>query len=76
MWYKCIPTAVIGYVITLSIARKYGRKHGYKVNASQEMIAMGTSNIFAGFFHCIPAAASVTRSDLQERAGGKTQVCH
>ncbi len=75
MWSKCIPTAVVGYTITLSVAKTYGKKHGYKIDANQEMIAMGATNIFAGFFQCIPAASSLPRSALQETAGGKTQVC-
>jgi len=74
MWDKCIPTAIVGYTITLSVGRIYGQKHGYKVDSNQEMIAMGATNIFAAFFQCIPAAASLPRSALQETAGGKTQV--
>src|SRR5882724_11037256 len=74
MWDKCIATAIVGYTITLSVCKIYGKKHGYKTNANQEMIAMGTTNIISSFFQCIPSAASLPRSALQETAGGKTQV--
>ncbi len=75
LWAKCIPTAIVGYAITLSIAKIFGRKHGYKIDPNQEMIAMGATNIFAGFFQCLPSASELPRSALQETAGGKTQVC-
>ena len=40
----------------------------------QELIATGTANIFGSFFSCYPIAASVSRSSVQDSAGGKTQV--
>ena len=74
MWDKCIATAIVGYTITLSVCQIYGKKHGYKTDPNQEMIAMGATNIISAFFQCIPSAASLPRSALQETAGGKTQV--
>lgn len=40
----------------------------------QELIAYGAGNIFGSFFSCYPYAASVSRSSVQESAGGRTQV--
>lgn len=40
----------------------------------QELIATGAGNIFGSFFSCYPIAASVSRSSVQDSAGGKTQV--
>ncbi|CAG2176528.1 unnamed protein product [Oppiella nova] len=74
MWDKCIATAIVGYTITLSVGKIYGKKHGYKVDPNQEMIAMGAANMISSTFQCIPCAASLPRSALQETAGGKTQV--
>ncbi|CAG2180660.1 unnamed protein product, partial [Oppiella nova] len=74
MWEKCIATAIVGYTITLSVGKIYGKKHGYKVDPNQEMIAMGAANMISSTFQCIPCAASLPRSALQETAGGKTQV--
>ncbi|CAG2114314.1 unnamed protein product, partial [Medioppia subpectinata] len=81
MWSKCIATAIVGYTITLSVCKMYGKKHGYKTDANQEMtdanqemVAMGAANMISSTFQCIPCAASLPRSALQETAGGKTQV--
>jgi MFS superfamily sulfate permease-like transporter len=44
------------------------------ISHQQELIAYGAGNIFGSFFSCYPYAASVSRSSVQESAGGKTQV--
>ena len=50
------------------------RKHKYKINPTQELLAIGASNIFASFFSCFVGGASMARSSVQENSGGKTQV--
>jgi len=74
MWDKCIATAIVGYTIFLSVCKTYGKKHGYNIDANQEMIAMGGTNIISSFFQCLPSASSLPRSALQDIGGGKTQI--
>lgn len=76
MWHRCIPTAVVTFTQTLSIGRLYGAKHNYKIDANQEMVALGVANIWGSFFKCLPCSASIPRSAVQESGGGKTQVHH
>ncbi|OQR69759.1 sulfate transporter-like [Tropilaelaps mercedesae] len=66
--------AFIAYVISLSLGKTFARRNGYSIDANQELIAMGGANMFGSFFDCFPCAASLSRSSLQEKAGGKTQV--
>ncbi|XP_023238652.1 solute carrier family 26 member 10-like, partial [Centruroides sculpturatus] len=40
----------------------------------EELLALGSANIFSSFFLCYPCATSMSRSLVQERAGGKTQL--
>lgn len=35
---------------------------------------MGGANVFGSFIDCFPCAASLSRSSVQEKAGGKTQL--
>ncbi len=74
LWYRCIPTAVVAYTITLSVGKLYATKHNYKVDPNQEMIALGACNLWGSIFSCIPSSASIPRSSVQESGGGKTQV--
>ena len=67
-----IPVAIISYVIGQSLGTMFGAKHGYTVDPNQELIAQGASNIFGGFFSCLPMASSLARSLVQEDSGGKS----
>lgn len=74
VWIRSIPLALVGYVITLSVGQFYGGKHGYVVDPNQELIALGSCNLIGSFFGCLPSAASLPRSAIQENTGGKTQI--
>ncbi|XP_060930629.1 solute carrier family 26 member 6-like [Limanda limanda] len=66
--------SVVGYGIVISLGRIFALKYGYKVDSNQELIALGLSNSFGGIFQCLSISTSISRSEIQERAGGKTQV--
>lgn len=40
----------------------------------QELVALGLSNLVGGVFQCFPVSCSMSRSLVQESAGGNTQV--
>lgn len=69
-----IAIAIVSYSIVMSMALIFAKKHGYEVQANQELLAMGMCNITASLFSCIPIACSLSRSLIQEQTGGKTQV--
>ncbi|XP_061536378.1 solute carrier family 26 member 6 [Phycodurus eques] len=66
--------AVVGYGIAISLGRIFALKYGYKVDSSQELIALGLSNSIGSLFQCITVSCSISRSMVQESTGGKTQV--
>ncbi|KAM8930372.1 solute carrier family 26 member 6-like isoform 2-T2 [Pelodytes ibericus] len=66
--------AVVGYTITISLAKMFAIKHGYKVDSNQELIALGLSNLVGSFFHCFAVTASMSRSLVQESTGCNTQI--
>ena len=45
----------------------------YKVDANQELVALGSTNLISSFFKCLPSAASLTRSAIQESSGGESK---
>uniref|UniRef100_A0A8C5CKE4 Solute carrier family 26 member 6, like 2 n=1 Tax=Gadus morhua TaxID=8049 RepID=A0A8C5CKE4_GADMO len=65
---------IVAYAISISISKTMALKHGYKVDSNQELVALGLSNVFGAFFQCYVVTASLSRSLVQESAGGKTQV--
>ncbi|XP_063147792.1 solute carrier family 26 member 6 [Candoia aspera] len=66
--------AIVSYVLCISLGKMFALKHGYSVDSSQELIALGLSNIAGGFFHCYSISCSLSRSLVQESTGGQSQV--
>lgn len=66
--------SIVAYMLSLSMAKIFAQKHNYNVDATQELYAMGASNIFGSFFSCSPICASLARSLIQEAVGGVTQL--
>ncbi|XP_065352127.1 prestin-like [Cloeon dipterum] len=71
---QSLPIAIVGYAITISVATILAKKSKYEIRPNQEFLAYGCCNIFASFFSCIPVAGSISRSIVQHKVGGKTQI--
>ncbi|UJR16211.1 hypothetical protein I4U23_003121 [Adineta vaga] len=67
-----ITIAAVSFSISISMAKMFSRKHGYRVSSNQELLAYGMSNVVSSFFQCYPNAGSLSRSVVQEGSGGKT----
>ncbi|CAH2275795.1 chloride anion exchanger-like [Pelobates cultripes] len=69
-----ISIAIVGFAVAFSVAQVYAIKHNYTIDANQELIAFGLSNIVCGAFKGFVASTSLARSSVQESTGGKTQI--
>ncbi|XP_052757673.1 prestin isoform X2 [Galleria mellonella] len=65
---------IVTYTITMSMALIFASKEKYEIDANQELLALGASNVFGSFFCCAPFCASLSRSYIQYQAGSKTCV--
>ncbi|CAB3220322.1 unnamed protein product [Arctia plantaginis] len=65
---------MVTYSITLSMGLIFAVKEKYEIDANQELLAMGASNLFGAFFSCAPFCASLSRSYIQYSAGCKTLI--
>lgn len=74
LWLRTIPMAIVAYAITYSTGKTFAAKHNYEIDSNQELLAIGTTNTISSFFSCLPTAASLSRSAVQESVGGKTQM--
>ena len=66
--------AMVGYTVSVSMALIFAQKFSYEINFNQELFAMGIGNLLGSFFSCIPFAASLSRSTIQQTVGGRTQL--
>ncbi|VDL96560.1 unnamed protein product [Schistocephalus solidus] len=69
-----IVIALVVFSISYSLAAVYAKKLGYAVEANQELLAYGMTNILSSFFLCFPAAASLSRSALTVSMNGMSEI--
>ncbi|KAF3912533.1 Pendrin [Dactylellina cionopaga] len=70
-----LPAAIIVLLIEhIAISKSFGRVNGYQINPSQELIAIGVTNIFGPFFGAYPATGSFSRTAIKAKAGVRTPV--
>lgn len=79
-WLALVPSAVgivlVAYSEALGVAREFADKHGYDVDADQELSAHGLTNLVSGLLGGMVAAGSMSASAVKERAGARSQVAN
>ncbi|XP_023774727.1 prestin isoform X2 [Cyanistes caeruleus] len=69
-----VAIAVVGFSMTVSMAKTFALKHDYTIDGNQELIALGICNSVGSFFQTFSVTCSMSRSLVQESTGGKTQI--
>lgn len=68
-----LPAAVIVMLVEhIAIAKSFGRVNNYSVDPSQEMVAIGMTNIFGAFLGAYPSTGSFSRTAINSKAGVRT----
>ncbi|KAK4243377.1 sulfate transporter family-domain-containing protein [Corynascus novoguineensis] len=68
-----IPTTILVLLIEhIAISKSFGRVNNYIINPSQELVAIGFSNIFGPFLGGYPATGSFSRTAIKAKAGVRT----
>jgi len=66
--------ALLAYPDSFLTARSLSTTGGYTLDADQEFLAIGASNVASGLLQGIPVNGSQSRSYVQRDAGGKTNL--
>ncbi|XP_007980667.1 prestin isoform X2 [Chlorocebus sabaeus] len=74
VYVDAIAIAIVGFSVTISMAKTLANKHGYQVDGNQELIALGLCNSIGSLFQTFSISCSLSRSLVQEGTGGKTQL--
>jgi len=74
MLSDCIIMALISVAVSLSLTKIYADKNEYDTDANQEIFALGICNTISTFVGSFAVAASLSRTAIQESAGGRTQL--
>lgn len=74
IWMDALTISIICYMFVISMAKLFAKKHRYKIDANQEMYAIGFSSFLSSFFPVYPAGGSLSRSSVCEMSGARSQV--
>ncbi|KAK3841833.1 MAG: sulfate transporter family-domain-containing protein, partial [Linnemannia gamsii] len=66
--------AMVVYVMSLSVAKHFGREYGYEIDADQEMLALGVSSLVGSCFGGYACTGNLTRSAILAQLGAKTAL--
>ncbi|KAJ5765885.1 sulfate anion transporter [Penicillium odoratum] len=70
-----LPAAVVVMVLEhVATSKSYSRINNYTVNISQELIAIGITNLLGPFVGGYPSTGSLSRSTIQSKAGVRTPL--
>jgi SulP family sulfate permease len=72
-----LPTAFtiafVGFMESIAVAKAIHAKHkDYKLDANQELVALGTANIVGSIFKSFPVTGGFSRTAVNDQAGAKT----
>jgi high affinity sulfate transporter 1 len=65
---------VLAAVETTAIGRMFAAKHGYRLDATQEFLAIGSANLFAGLGSGFPVSGGMSQSLVNESGGARTPL--
>jgi SulP family sulfate permease len=69
-----LAMAILGMLEAISISKTLAAKSGQRLDANQELVAMGLANICVSFYGAMPGSASFARSGANYQSGARTQV--
>jgi sulfate permease, SulP family len=65
---------LLGYIEGVSAARTFAEKHGYPLDAGQELLGLGAANCLAALGHGYPVAGGLSQTAVNDRAGARTPL--
>jgi MFS superfamily sulfate permease-like transporter len=69
-----LVAALLSFSDTVVTARGFAARIGERIDADQELLAIGVANLASGLSHGLPIGASDSRTAVAEAAGSRTQV--
>eukprot|EP00892_Ulva_mutabilis_P007475 jgi/Ulvmu1/509/UM001_0517.1 len=65
---------LVGFMESISIAKALARRHKYEIGVTQEIIAMGFTNLLGSMFNAYACTGSFSRSAVSADIGAKTAL--
>jgi SulP family sulfate permease len=68
-----LAIALLGLLEAIAMAKAIAAQTGQKLDINQQCLSEGVANFTGSFFQCFPGSGSLTRSNINQQAGGQTQ---
>lgn len=68
-----LAIAVVGFTDNVLTARAFGDRHGDRIDARRELLALGAANVAAGVVHGFPVSSSGSRTAIVDAVGGRSR---
>ena len=65
---------IVGYVDNVLTARAFATRNGYRIDANQELLALGMSNLAVGVTQGFPVSSSGSRTVIGDALGSRSQL--
>lgn len=69
-----VGISVVGYSDNVLTARAFANRHSYKIDANQELLALGMANFGNGLMQGFPVSSSGSRTVIGDSLGSKSQL--
>lgn len=65
---------LLATVETSAVSRTFANKHGYRIDANQDFLAIGAANLLVGAAQGYPVSGGMSQSAVNDKAGAKTPL--
>jgi sulfate permease, SulP family len=69
-----VGVAIVAYSDNVLTARAFAIRNDYRVDANQELLALGAANVSAGVFRGFPVSSSASRTVIADALGSRSQL--
>lgn len=66
--------SLVSYMESIAVAKAIANKRGYKVDANQELVALGSANIGGAFFQAFPTTGGFSRTAVNDQSGANSTI--
>ena len=66
--------ALVSYMESIAVAKAIATKRNYKVDPNQELVALGSANIFGSLFQAFPTTGGFSRTAVNDQSGSNTTI--
>ena len=71
---SAVGISIVGYSDNVLTARAFANRNNYKIDANQELLALGVANLGNGLMQGFPISSSGSRTVLGDSVGSKSQL--